>query len=103
MFWMILRNISFVLMNKGEMCLFMLFHMNSIGFRSGEYGGRNVSVIFSSLAVSRVLFAQCVLKLSSTITISRFGFCSRISFKNSQKLSVFESSLNPIWLAPFRA
>ena len=30
--------------------LFTLFHRNSIGLRSGEYGGRNTSLMFSSSA-----------------------------------------------------
>ena len=30
----------------------MLFHMNSIGFKSGEYTGRKIIVIFSSFATS---------------------------------------------------
>lgn len=44
------------LISASEIILFMDFHMNSMGLRSGEYGGRNTSLIPSFLAFLRTFF-----------------------------------------------
>jgi len=44
-------------MKVREMNLLMLFQMNSIGFKSIEYGGKNTRVILFHSAYSRVVFA----------------------------------------------
>jgi hypothetical protein len=41
------RICSRVSMNKGDNTLIMDFHMNSMGFKSGEYGGKNTRSILS--------------------------------------------------------
>jgi hypothetical protein len=41
-------------MNKGDNSLLIDFQMNSIGFKSGEYGGRNTRLTLSFIAVSMV-------------------------------------------------
>ena len=63
------RSCSFVSTNIGDNSLFMAFHMNSMGLRSGEYGGRNIRSMLSFSAVSVVNFAWWDLKLSSMIII----------------------------------
>lgn len=81
----------------------MLFHMNTIGLRSGEYGGRKTSEILSSIAFSLDLFTQYDLKLSKIITILFVGFSLRISSNNSQTSSFFECSLESTQLIPLIA
>ena len=60
-------------MNVLEMTRFMLFQMNSIGFKSGEYGGRNTSLILSFSAHCIESFARWERKLSRINTISPLG------------------------------
>jgi len=48
---------SCVSMSNGDSSLFIVFQMNSMGLRSGEYGGRNTRSMFSFLAVSVVNLA----------------------------------------------
>jgi hypothetical protein len=81
------------LMKVLETTLFMLFQMNSIGFKSGEYGGRNNSLILHSFAHCIESFARWDLKLSRINTISSLGLLQRISLKNSHTSSFFECSL----------
>ena len=80
--------------------LFIDFHINSTGFRSGEYGGRNTSLIFNSLAFVFVLSAVCAFELSSISTIIFSLFFSTIFSRNSHTLSAFELSLKSIQLFP---
>ena len=44
-------------MNNGDNSLLMVFQMNSIGFKSGEYGRRDTRLMLSFLAVSVVNWA----------------------------------------------
>jgi len=48
---------SFDSMKMDDIARFMLFQMNSIGLRSGEYGGRNTKISCSTSAFSIVSFA----------------------------------------------
>ncbi len=68
-------------MNEVDNILFMLFHMYSIGFKSGEYGGKNTRSIFNEFANSIVFFDPCVVKLSNIPMI----FLSLLFFLISNK------------------
>ncbi len=81
----------------------MLFQMNSIGFKSGEYGGKNINLILHSSAHFNDALALWDLKLSRTKTISFSGFWRRISSKNSQTSSFFELSLKSMTDTPLSA
>ena len=81
----------------------MLFQMNSIGFKSGEYGGKNTTSISFSSANSIVAFALCDLKLSRMTIILFAGFLDLISPINSHIDSFFEFSLNSMTEFPFKA
>ncbi|CAD7767093.1 MAG: hypothetical protein DNFNHJIP_00500 [Candidatus Argoarchaeum ethanivorans] len=81
----------------------MLFQMNSIGFKSGEYGGKNTNIIPFSSVNFAVSFTLCELKLSRIITMIFPGFLDLISPKNSQIDSFFEFSLKSIAEFPFNA
>ena len=83
------------------MTFLMLFQMNSIGFKSGEYGGKNTNTIPFSSVNFVVSFALCELKLSRIITMVFPGFPDLISPKNSQIDSFFEFSLKSITEFPF--
>ena len=85
------------------MTLLMLFHMNSIGFKSGEYGGKYINSIPFSLANSTVTFARCDRKLSRITTILFSGFIALILPRNSHTDSFFEFSLKSITDFPFKA
>ena len=61
-------------MNSLEITPLILFQMDSIGFKSGEYGGRKTRFNPISSAVSMVSFARWDLKLSRIITICLPGF-----------------------------
>jgi len=56
-------------MNSGDISLFIVFQMNSMGLRSGEYGGRKMRSMLSFPAVSVVSLVWWDLKLSSMIII----------------------------------
>jgi len=56
-------------MNNGDISLFIVFQMNSMGLRSGEYGCMKMRSMLSFLAVSVVSLAWWDLKLSSMIII----------------------------------
>lgn len=75
--------------------------MYSIGFKCGEYGGKNTNSISFSFANSMVAFAPCDLKLSSIMTTFRFEFLDLIFPRKSQTDSVFEFSLNTDFRQPF--
>lgn len=86
-----------------EMTFLMLFQMNSIGFKSGEYGGRYINLMPISSAKSIVKFALCERKLSRIRIIFFVGFLDLISVKNSQTSSFLECSLKLITEFPFNA
>ncbi len=88
-------------MSLGEISFFMLFQMYSMGFRSGEYGGRNTRWMFSSWAFSLVALAQCDLKLSRMSMMGLSGFASLIFSRNSQTHSFLEFSLKSSTFSPF--
>ena len=44
-------------MDSGDSSLFMVFQMYSVGFKWGEYGGKNIRSILSFSAVSVVSLA----------------------------------------------
>lgn len=88
-------------MNVWEMTRFMLFHMNSIGFKSGEYGGRKINLMPHSLAHFIESFALWARKLSRVSTISFVGLWRRICLKKSHTSSFFECSLKSITGIPF--
>ena len=81
-------------MNVREIILRILFQMYSIGFRSGEYGGKYTSLTLFISAYSRVIFAWWDRKLSRMITISAPEFIFRIVWRNSPTSSFFEWSWN---------
>ena len=76
--------------------------MNSIGFKSGEYGGKNTNLISHSSANSNVSCVLCGLELSASPIIVFSGFAILISLRKSQKSQVFDSSLNSITGDPLR-
>ena len=72
-----------------------------MGFRSGEYGGRNTSLIFSSAAASNVFIEVCILALSTINTIVSNGLCRRIRRNNVIKSSLLALSLIRTTSLPF--
>ena len=73
-----------------DTALLTLFQMNSIGFRSGEYGGRNISLIFSNSAVSKTIPQWCDLKLSGIMATGFSGFLSLIPAMKEVTFSLLE-------------
>ncbi len=69
--------------NDVDNILFMLFHMYSMGFKSGEYGGKNTKSIFNEFANSMVFLDLCVLKLSNIAMILSLPFCFLIFKRKS--------------------
>ena len=70
-----------------EINLLILFHKYSIGFKSGEYGGRYINWMLSLRAFSITIFALCVGKLSRTKHIRFRGLLFLTVVRNWQKSS----------------
>ncbi len=70
-------------MNEVDNILFMLFHMYSIGFKSGEYGGKNTRSMFNEFANSIVFFDLCVVKLPNIAMIFLISLRFLISNRKS--------------------
>jgi len=71
-------------MNNGDNSLSMVFQMNSIGFKSGEYGGTNTRLMLSFLAVS-VVNGHDEILLKSIAPLTKYLYSSS-SLKFSIKL-----------------
>ena len=56
-FRIIFFNSSILIGEIFDTALLILFHTNSIGLRSGEYGGRCIRIILSSFAFSLTIMA----------------------------------------------
>jgi hypothetical protein len=89
-------------MNVFDICLFNDFHMNFVGFRSGEYDGRYMRHIFNFAAHIRVSGEWWGLKLSITATILPSGFLFLMRERKSIMSSFLEFSWKSTALLPFR-
>ncbi len=94
-------NLSLFSINRGDIFFFMDFHINSIGFRSGEYGGKNTKCILSFKASFIVKNERCELKLSKIRIISFIGLFFLIFLKKSTMHSFVDFSLKSTTLFPF--
>ncbi len=89
------------LTNIWEIFLLMLFQINSIGLRSGEYGGRKTKLIRSDSANARVFCAMWARALSMINRMCFLGFLSRIRRRNAHTYSAVECSINATTSFPF--
>lgn len=81
----------------------MSFQLNSIGFRSGEYGGRKMKCNGAPSRLAVTIFAWCIAALSRIIAISLPGFSFIISFMNSIMFGAVEDSDAMTTSFPFTA
>ena len=83
---------SLLVMKLVDIILLLSFQIDSIGFRLGEYGGRNMGCMLSISAYSTVSDAWCARKLSRVRTILLSGFDSLIVSMNRHTSSFLLSS-----------